>query len=130
MIKAVFFDFYGVININSKLNREIAEFIQLNNNKYLFAVLSAAQGDLHDWLITHGINDYFALVQTTSKVGIEKSDQRFYQLAIRLLELQPQEVVFIDDAREYTQIARGVGMHTINYKSDMNFSQQVKGLIV
>ena len=41
MIKVIFFDFYGVINIDEQPNREIIEFLQANNDKYLFGILSA-----------------------------------------------------------------------------------------
>lgn len=126
MIKAIFFDFYGVINIDGQVNREIVEFLQTNNDKYLFGILSAANIDLHDWLITHGINDYFALVQTTRKVGLSKSDPEFYKTALDLLSVKPKEAVFVDDLKEYIEIAKKLHIRALHYKLNRNFIEQLQ----
>ncbi len=129
MIKVIFFDFYGVINIDEQPNREIIEFLQANNDKYLFGILSAANIDLHDWLITHGINDYFALVQTTSKLGMSKSSEGFYIKALEVLSVKANSVIFVDDVSEYVEIARGIGMHGIVYDSRQNFLSLIQPLL-
>ncbi len=129
MIKVIFFDFYGVINIDEQPNREIIEFLQANNDKYLFGILSAANIDLHDWLITHGINDYFALVQTTGKLGMSKSSEGFYIKALEVLSVKANSVIFVDDVSEYVEIARGIGMHGIVYDSRHNFLSLIQPLL-
>lgn len=129
MIKVIFFDFYGVINIDGKPNREIAEFIQENNGKYLFGILSAANIDIHDWLIIHGINDYFALVQTTGKLGLSKASKEFYKKALEVLSLDANSVVFVDDVADYIEVAREAGIHGIVYDSRQNFMGQIKPLL-
>ena len=129
MIKAIFFDFYGVINLDGQVNREIVEFLQTNNDKYLFGILSAANIDLHDWLITHGINDYFAIVQTTSKTGLSKSDPEFYKSALEHLSLKPNESIFVDDIEEYVEIAKKLGIKTLLYSPERNFLSSISQLL-
>lgn len=129
MIKAVFFDFYGVIDLDGELNREIAEFLNTNNDKYLFGILSAANIDLHDWLITHGINDYFAVVQTTGKAGKSKSDNNFYLEVLEKLSIKPEEAIFVDDNLSYVDFARDIKMKSLLYNSEINFVEQLKPLL-
>lgn len=129
MIKAIFFDFFGVINIDGGLNHEIAEFIRINNDKYLFAILSAVQGDLRDWLTIHGINDYLSLVQTTSKLGVSKAEPEFYKKSLEALAIKPDEVIFVDDSPQYTKLARELGLMVLDYNSQKSFAEQIKPLL-
>lgn len=120
MIKAVLFDFYGVINIGGELNQKVADFIESNNGKYKFVILSAAFNDLRPWLTKKGINKYFELVQTTGEAGFSKSDVEFYGLALERLKLDPGEVVFIDDVESYVEAARQIGIRASLYNEDMD----------
>jgi putative hydrolase of the HAD superfamily len=129
MIKVIFFDFYGVINLGGELNREIAEFLNTNNDKYLFGILSAANIDLHDWLITHGINDYFVVVQTTAKAGKSKHDPKFYTDTLKALSVRPQNAVFIDDNPSYVELAQSLGLRALLYNPHQNFNDQIKPLL-
>ncbi len=129
MIKAILFDFYGVINLDGELNREIAEFLNTNNDKYLFGILSAANIDLHDWLITHGINDYFAVVQTTSKAGKSKLDPLFYTDVLKTLSVKPESTVFVDDNSAYVEVAQELGLWALLYNPRQNFLDQIKPLL-
>ena len=129
MIKAVLFDFYGVIDLDGELNREVAEFLNANNDKYLFGILSAANIDLHDWLITHGINDYFAVVQTTSKAGKNKLDPAFYTDVLKALAIKPENTIFVDDNPAYVELAQGIGVWALLYSPQKNFKEQIKPLL-
>jgi putative hydrolase of the HAD superfamily len=49
----------------------------------------------------------------SSKVGYRKPDPRFYETALELLEIEPQEAVFLDDLGINLKPARILGMRTI-----------------
>jgi putative hydrolase of the HAD superfamily len=49
----------------------------------------------------------------SSKVGVRKPDQRFYEIACELLEIEPREAVFLDDLGVNLKPARAMGMITI-----------------
>jgi len=115
MMKAIFWDFFGVINIDGKLNQDVANFIEHNSKKYTFAILSASNVDLKPWLKENGILEYFSLVQTTSELGLSKTDPKFYQNALNALNLKPSEVLFIDDIQSYLNVADKVGLKTTLY---------------
>ena len=115
MIKAIFWDFFGVINIDGKLNPEVAKFIKLNKNKYKFAILSASNSDLRPWLKDEDILDYFSLIQITSEVNLTKTDPNFYLKALEAINLKPNETLFIDDIQSYLDVASKLGIKTKLY---------------
>jgi HAD superfamily hydrolase (TIGR01509 family) len=115
MIKAIFWDFFGVINIDGKLNPEVAKFIKLNKNKYKFAILSASNIDLRPWLKENGILDLFKLVQITSEVNLTKTDPNFYIKALEKLNVKANEALFVDDIQSYLDVASKLGIKTELY---------------
>jgi putative hydrolase of the HAD superfamily len=125
----VLFDFYGVVNLGGEPNPEIIEFIETNNNKYLFGILSAAGIDIHAWLQERGIADFFAIVQTTQKLGISKYNPDFYKNALEALDLKAEECVFIDDNQYNTELAQDLGFKTVLYTPHKNFLDQVKAFL-
>lgn len=132
MIKAIFWDFFGVISIDGRLNPEVAKFIKLNKNKYKFAILSASNIDLRPWLKENGILDLFKLVQITSEVNLTKTDPNFYIKALEKLNVKANEALFVDDIQSYLDVASKLGIKTELYtgqklgtsKSENIFSNQ------
>jgi putative hydrolase of the HAD superfamily len=55
----------------------------------------------------------FDPIVESSKVGVRKPDQRFYELACELADVEPSEVVFLDDLGVNLKPARALGMTTI-----------------
>ena len=115
MIRAIFWDFFGVINIDGKLNKEISDFLKSNKGKYKFAILSASNTDLRPWLKDEDILDYFSLNQITSEVNLTKTDPNFYIKALEAINLKPNETLFIDDIQSYLDVAAKLGIKTQLY---------------
>jgi putative hydrolase of the HAD superfamily len=57
--------------------------------------------------------DLFDVVIESSKSGLRKPDPRIYELACRELQVEPEEVVFLDDLGINLKPARAMGMTTI-----------------
>ncbi|HEX2039237.1 MAG TPA: HAD-IA family hydrolase, partial [Acidimicrobiales bacterium] len=55
----------------------------------------------------------FDVVVESSKVGLRKPEPAFYELACRLLDIEPHEAVFLDDLGVNLKPARAMGMTTI-----------------
>jgi putative hydrolase of the HAD superfamily len=55
----------------------------------------------------------FDVVIESSKSGLRKPDPRIYELACRELQVEPEEVVFLDDLGINLKPARAMGMTTI-----------------
>ncbi len=129
MVKAILFDFYGVVNLGGEVNAQILEFIRINKTLYCFGILSATKKDLSDWLLAHEIIGYFDYVQTAGKVAKSKLDPLYYTDAISALGLNPSEIIFVDDNNYYAILARGLGMVVINYDPDKDFPSQIMPLL-
>jgi putative hydrolase of the HAD superfamily len=59
------------------------------------------------------VYDLFDLVVESKTVGIRKPEPRFYELACEALQVEPTEVVYLDDLGINLKPARAMGMHTI-----------------
>jgi putative hydrolase of the HAD superfamily len=129
MIKVIFWDFFGVINIDGQLNPEVAEFIKLNKDKYKFAILSASNVDLHPWLQQNAIDDCFDLVQITKELGMSKTAPSFYKAALDKLNTKAHEVLFVDDIESYLNVAKDLGINTLLYDSSQKLNIQINRLL-
>ena len=126
MTKAIFFDFFGVINLAGELNTEVADFVKANHHEYKFAVLSAAEMDLQSWLDIKGIGQYFDIVQTTAGVGISKTAPEFFTIPLNKLKLVANQVLFIDDIETYILVADKLGFKVALYDYNANLLDQIK----
>jgi len=59
------------------------------------------------------VMELFDYVVESSKVGVRKPDPRFYEMACEIVNVEPQEVVFLDDLGVNLKPARAMGMETI-----------------
>ena len=55
----------------------------------------------------------FDVIVESSKVGVRKPEPRFYEIACELLDVRPQECVFLDDLGINLKPAAAMGMTTI-----------------
>lgn len=49
--------------------------------------------------------------------GMEKPDPRFFALTWTRLDIQPDEIVFLDDVEVYVAAARELGIHAILFQN-------------
>jgi putative hydrolase of the HAD superfamily len=59
------------------------------------------------------IMDRFDVIVESSKIGVRKPEPRFYEIACELLDVQPQQCVFLDDLGINLKPAAEMGMTTI-----------------
>lgn len=57
--------------------------------------------------------ELFDVVVESSTVGVRKPDPHFYEMACRMLEIEPSAAVFLDDLGINLKPAKALGMHTI-----------------
>jgi putative hydrolase of the HAD superfamily len=63
------------------------------------------------------IMDRFDVIVESSKIGVRKPEPRFYEVACELLDVQPEECVFLDDLGINLKPAAAMGMTTIKVTS-------------
>lgn len=72
---------------------------------------------LDDHLGQLGIADEFDRIFNSSKLGVAKPDVRIFQLACEALDLEPADVVFVDDTSGHVAAAASLGMRAELYTS-------------
>lgn len=131
MIKAVIFDFFGVLFLDGKNpNRPLLNYIKNElRPKYKIGILSNAaidyakeKFDQHDYALFDDILPSFAY-------GMPKPETGIYKLAAKRLDVKPGECVFIDDTSGHCQGAEAAGMKAILYKDLISFKNNLKELL-
>jgi len=59
----------------------------------------------------------FDVVINSADVSVKKPDKRFYEIMVKRLQLQPEEILFIDDTERNTKVAESLGMDVIIFES-------------
>ncbi len=72
----------------------------------------------------------FDSVTLSFEVGHKKPDKEIYLDALKKLNLKPDECVFIDDIKEYSDAASILGIHGIHYTSHEKLIKELKKLNV
>jgi len=72
----------------------------------------------------------FDAVTLSFEVGHKKPEKQIYLDSLKKLNLKPNECVFIDDIKEYSDAASNLGIHGINYTSYKNLIKELKKLNV
>ncbi len=73
---------------------------------------------------------HFDFVLLSCDLHLKKPDLRFFKMAIEKGQVTPAEIVYIDDNKKYTQVARDLGMHAIDYayKNNSHLKTELKAL--
>jgi putative hydrolase of the HAD superfamily len=59
---------------------------------------------------------------------VRKPEEQIYRLALKISQREPQECVFIDDRGLNLELARELGMHTIQYQNLDQLRQELAQL--
>jgi putative hydrolase of the HAD superfamily len=71
----------------------------------------------------------FHQVVESSRVGVRKPDPRFYEIACELCEVEPAEVVFLDDLGVNLKPAAAMGMTTIKVVDPADALAQLEAVV-
>lgn len=127
MIKYILWDFYNVLYFprTHELNKDLIEFIENQNNRLEFGILTAVNTDLTDWLNTNGIKHYFEFVKNTKELGLPKTNPGIYEMVVNSLGFKPNQVLLVDDLSENLAAASAAGLQTIRYRKTKPFTEQL-----
>ena len=70
----------------------------------------------------------FDSITLSFELGHKKPEKQIYLDALKKLNLRPEECVYIDDIKEYSDAASNIGMHGIQYTSHENLVKELKKL--
>ncbi|KYO43972.1 bifunctional epoxide hydrolase 2 [Alligator mississippiensis] len=79
-------------------------------------------------LILSLLSRHFDLMIESCRVGLQKPDPKIYEYALRMLEAEPQEVIFLDDIGANLKPAREMGIATILYRDPETALKELQDL--
>ncbi len=105
---------------------DVLALIDRARERFRIAMLSNATDALEDALSRIlGIADRFDPIINSARCGIAKPSPEIYQLLLSRLQLEPGEVVFIDDRAENVTAAAALGMHVIWFVHPQELERQL-----
>ncbi|MEV4422967.1 HAD family phosphatase [Patulibacter sp. NPDC049589] len=81
------------------------------------ALSNSADGARREEERRYGLSDLFDVLVYSHEVGLAKPDPAIYRLTERLLDVRPDEIVFLDDRAENVAAAQACGWHAIRHTS-------------
>lgn len=130
MIKAVIFDYGGVINRHLRLQPQILNLAkELRQQQVITAVLSNMIAPIA-WYVKRrgGIQD-FAPVVISSDVGYSKPNPKIYRLIIDKLGVRPEECIFIDNRKRNIIPAQSLGLKVVLARKPEQVVADVKNML-
>lgn len=92
-------------------------------------ILSNTEPNVAKLLRDHGAYDNYSPVILSCEVTYAKPDQEIYELAIEKLNLDPIEILFIDDQLRMIEPAKKLGMQVVHAKSTEQTIRDIRKLI-
>lgn len=131
MIKAVFFDFYGVLNKEMSPNEVLLVYIKSKlKPRYKLGIISNATDEfMYQIIPQEELQEIFDDILISYQAGAAKPDPRIYKAGLKNLGVEPEEAVFIDDIEAYCVAARALGMQAIRYESFEQMERELEPLL-
>jgi len=93
------------------------------------AMLNNEARELNDYRIDHfELGRYFDVFLSSCYLGLRKPDPKFFELALDVLQRDPEEVAFIDDRPGNCEAAQALGIHAIRYQNEAQCVQALERL--
>ncbi|HTZ57794.1 MAG TPA: HAD family phosphatase [Acidobacteriaceae bacterium] len=93
------------------------------------AMLNNEARELNDFRIERfELGRYFDVFFSSCYLGLRKPDRKFFELALDVLQRDPEEVAFIDDRAGNCDAAAALGIHAICYQDEAHCVQALEQL--
>jgi putative hydrolase of the HAD superfamily len=93
------------------------------------AILNNEARELNDYRIERfELGRYFDVFFSSCYLGLRKPDPRIFELALDVLQRDPEEVAFIDDRAGNCAAAQALGIHAIQYQDEVQCAQALERL--
>jgi putative hydrolase of the HAD superfamily len=99
------------------------------SEQYVLATVNNESRLLNEYRLgKFGLLDDFDAFFSSCYLGLRKPDRKIYQVALDVLQRDPEEVVFIDDRAENTAAAASLGIHAIRYQGSAQLADSLAQL--
>lgn len=100
-----------------RLNVPLADYFRRLRPRYQTAILSNSfVGARREEQQRHRVEDMCDLIIYSHEVGVAKPDRRIFELTWQRLGVQPEEMLFFDNAQVHVEAARARGIQAILFE--------------
>lgn len=112
-----------------QLDTDLVDYIRQLRTKYTTCVISNFMDALPSMLKTdYPAADAFHFTVVSAHVGVMKPHPHIFEYTLQLLNLRPEEAVFIDDFPHNIKGCEAVGMHGIWFQPGMDMKAKLEEL--
>lgn len=102
--------------MNDYEDKELVNYVRTLRPQYKLGLLSNAFPGTREWMeARHEFLSLFDVSYFSAEVGMRKPEEPFFQLILDALQVDPSEVLFIDDFIENIKGAQKMGIQTVWY---------------
>jgi len=99
----------------------------LRHAGYRRMIISNMAAETYDLLIRNSaLLHYFERVVLSGWIGINKPDRRIFEAAAAEMEVEPGEMLFIDDLPHNVEGARAAGLHAVQFNDPESFAEELQ----
>ena len=130
MIKAIIFDFFGVLEKNGEANQLLLVYIKEKlKPKYKLGVISNSADDWPAKILSAEQIKLFDNVTLSFQAGVAKPEVAIYAMALEKLGVRADEAIFVDDIEAFCGAARSLDMKAIRYDNFPQMSRELQKLL-
>ena len=131
MIRAVIFDFFGVLEQHLLPNRELLDYVEAElKPKYKIGIISNVIAGYIYLILSKDDMKLFDDVVLSYKAGVAKPEPEIYELSLRNLGVKASQAVFIDDQEVFCEGARAAGMQAIYYEDFSRMKKELEKILI
>jgi epoxide hydrolase-like predicted phosphatase len=113
-----------------ELNVELVEYVKQLRPKYQTAILSNSfVGAREKEQERYRFHELVDLIIYSHEEGIAKPDPRLFAITCERLEVQPDELIFVDDVEVIIQAARDFGIHGVVFKENSQAIAEIEAYL-
>jgi putative hydrolase of the HAD superfamily len=122
-------DIYNTPEFNTHLNQPVLNLI--SNLRSIFRVdyLSNAENFFYKY-VHQKLESNFDFGYSSWQLGLEKPNPEIFQKVLTLQNLQPAEVIFIDDTQTNVDSAQSLGIKSILFESNPHLLSDLRKIVI
>ncbi len=116
-----------------QIDTEVVDLIKSLKRNYKIGLLSNSNSEFIEGILKdHNLNDLFDSIVISQKVGFIKPQKEIFEIALKDLDAEASEVLFIDDRESNTSAGEKLGIKGILYRDSTLLKQDLKrqGILV
>lgn len=113
-----------------RADEQLLAYIESLRPRVRTALLSNAWSNARaDLVERYGLDRVFDVLVFSAEIGMAKPDAKIYQHVLQLLQVRPEEAVFVDDMPANVTAARALGMQAIHFQNSAQTLGELQSLM-